>query len=102
MVADQISTYFLLFYNLNLYVPLFTELVFTSVYPVFFSNLLSFILIFLYLFLLVYKLHTEYGSTLESTKPNLMIRYNIFVTSWLNFAGIKFESIEEAFSIIVL
>lgn len=68
----------------------------------FFGNLLSFIVLFLYLFLLIYKLHTEYGSTTESTKPNLMIRYNIFITSWLNFAGIKFESIEEAFSIIIL
>lgn len=101
-ITDQISSYFLLFYNLNLYVPLFTELTFTSVYPIFFSNLLSFILIFIYIFVLIYKLHAEYGSTNEATKPNIMIRYNIFVTSWLNFAGIKFESIEEAFSIIVL
>lgn len=80
-ITDQISSYFLLFYNLNLYVPLFTELTFTSVYPIFFSNLLSFILIFIYIFVLIYKLHAEYGSTNEATKPNIMIRYNIFVTS---------------------
>lgn len=102
IIVDQISSYFMLFFNFNFYIPLLTERVFNSVYPIFFGNLLSFITIFLYLFLLIYKLHTEYGSTSESTKPNIMIRYNIFVNSWLNFAGIKFESIEEAFSIIIL
>jgi len=102
ILTDQISTYISLFFNLNFFTPILNEQVIISTFPLFFSNLLTFIGGFLYLFLLIYKLHTEYGSTTENSKPNIIIRYNIFITSWLNFASIKFESFEEAFSIIIL
>jgi len=81
ILTDQISTYISLFFNLNFFTPILNEQVITSTFSLFFSNLLTFIGVFLYLFLLIYKLHTEYGSTTENSKPNIIIRYNIFITS---------------------
>lgn len=102
VIFDQITNFFHNFQYFDLNNTLLSNSAVDTVLMQFFNPWIHNIFIFLFIFIFLLKYHLDYGSNYEKDRSFFGILYEEFVLTWVNFAGIKFESYEEAICILIL
>lgn len=101
-VVEQVNYYLNWFYNLELNKVIIKSNILNLNLITYFNDSCSVLTFFLLVYYYYLYLLDEYSLVLERSRLIISILYEKYILTWINFAGIKFESYEEAICIIIL